>query len=67
LQLEEGQEAYVQMQIVTHGLSTKGHLTRVPRSEGEDELAGLRELSGKDVAKVSDAPLVDLQAMPEKK
>jgi len=67
LQLEEGQEVYVQMQIVAHGLSVKGHLTRVTNSEGEDELVSLRELSSKDVAKISDAQLADLQATPEKK
>jgi hypothetical protein len=67
LQLEDGQEIYVQMQIVTHGLGAKGHLTQVSSSEGEDEIASLSELSGKDVAKVSDANLADLQAMPEKK
>jgi hypothetical protein len=67
LQLEDGQEIYVQMQIVTHGLSAKGHLTQVSSSEGEDEIASLSELSGKDVAKVSDANLADLQTTPEKK
>jgi hypothetical protein len=55
------------MQMVTHGLSVKGHLTQVSNSEGEDQLAGLRELSGKEVAKVSEAQLADLQATPEKK
>jgi hypothetical protein len=67
VQLEEGQEAYVQMQIVTHGLGVKGHLTQVSVSEGEDEIVGLHELSGKDIATVSSAQMADLQAMPEKK
>ena len=67
LHLEEGQDIYVQMQIVTHGLGAKGHLTQVSSSEGEDEVVSLHELSGKDVATVSDANLADLQAMPEKK
>lgn len=67
LQFEEGQEIYVQMQVVTHGLGAKGHLTQVSSSEGEDEIVSLHELSGKDVATVSDANLADLQAMPEKK
>jgi hypothetical protein len=67
LRLEEGQEAYLQMQIVTHGLSVKGHLTRVSSADGAEELAGLRELNGNDVAKVSDAAVANLQAMPEKK
>lgn len=67
LHLEEGQDVYVQMQIVTHGLSAKGHLAQVSNSEGEDEIVSLHELSGKDVATVSDANLADLQTMPEKK
>jgi hypothetical protein len=67
LQLEEGQEVYLGMQMVTHGLSIKGHLSQVSNSEGEDEIAGLHELSGKDVATISGAQLADLQAMPEKK
>jgi hypothetical protein len=64
--LEEGQEVYVQMQIVAHGLSVKGHLTQVSSSEGEDEIVSLHELSSKDIATASDAQLTDLQAMPEK-
>ena len=67
LHLDDGQEIYVQMQIVAHGFSVKGHLVQVSNSEGEDELVGLRELSANDVAKVSDAALADLQAIPEKK
>jgi hypothetical protein len=67
LHLEEGQDVYVQMQIIAHGFSVKGHLTQVSNSEGEDEVASLSELSGKDVGKVSDANLADLQVMPEKK
>ena len=67
LQLEEGQEAYLQMQMITRGLSMKGHLWRVSNSEGEDEIVGLHELSAKEVAKVSDGALADLQTMPEKK
>ena len=67
LQLEEGQEVYVQLQIVTHGFHVNGHLTQVSNSEGEDEIASLHELSSKDVAKISDAAQADLQAIPEKK
>lgn len=67
IQLEEGQEAYVQMEIVTHGLSVKGHLKQVSNAEGEDEIASLHELNGKDIATVSDANLADLQVTPEKK
>ena len=67
LHLEEGQEVYLQMQMIIHGFSVKGHLKQVSNSDGEDELVGFHELSGKDVAAVSDANLADLQAMPEKK
>ncbi len=67
LQLDEGQEVYVQMEIVTHGLSAKGHLKKISKSEGEDEIASLHELNDKDVATISGAALSDLQAMPEKK
>jgi hypothetical protein len=67
LQLEEGQEVYLQMEMVTHGLKMKGHLTRVSSEEGIDELAWLHELSSNDFAKASDAALADLQAVPEKK
>ncbi len=67
LHLEEGQKTYVQMQMVFHGLSTKGHLKQVSNSEGQDEIASLQELSGKDVATVSDAQVADLQAVLEKK
>jgi len=45
----------------------KGHLKKVSNTEGEDELASLHELSGKDVATASGVALGDLQAVPEKK
>jgi hypothetical protein len=67
LNLKEGQEVYLQMQMVTHGLSMKGHLIQVSSEEAVDELSGLHELSSSDFAKASDAALADLQAMPEKK
>lgn len=67
LHLEEGQDVYVQMQIIAHGFSVKGHLKQVSSSEGEDELVGFHELSGKDVITLADANLGDLQATPEKK
>jgi hypothetical protein len=67
LPLKEGQDVYVQMQIIAHGFSVKGHLKQVSNPEGEDEVASLYELGGKDVAKVSDANPADLQATPEKK
>jgi len=67
LQLGEGQEAYVEMEIVTHGFHVNGHLKQVSNSEGQDEIASLHELSGKDVATVSDAQVADLQAVLEKK
>jgi hypothetical protein len=67
LNLEAGQEAYVQMQLIFRGFSMKGHLTQVSNSEGLDELSGLSELSSNDFTKASDARLADLQAKPEKK
>jgi hypothetical protein len=67
LNLEGGQEVYVQMQMIFHGLSVKGHLTHVSNSEGADELSGLSELSSSDFTKVSEAQLAELQAVPEKK
>ncbi len=67
LHLEEGQDVYLQMQMISHGLSMKGHLTQVSSSDGEYEVASLYELDGKDVATVSDANLAALQAMAEKK
>jgi hypothetical protein len=67
LNLEAGQEAYVQMQLIFRGFSMKGHLTQVSNSEGLDELSGLSELSSNDFTKASDARLAGLQAKPEKK
>jgi len=67
LRLEEGQEVYVQMQMLPKGLSMKGHMTQVSSGEGEDEVAQLREMNAKEVIKVSDVSLADLQAIPEKK
>src|SRR5262249_32690477 len=67
LRLDPGQEAYVEMQIIFHGLAVKGHLRQVSNSEGADDLVSLHELSGKDVSTISDAQLPDLQAMPDTK
>ena len=66
LRLDEGQDVYVEMQMSIRGLTLKGHLRQVSNSEGGDELAILHELSGKDVATISDAPLSDLQATPDR-
>jgi hypothetical protein len=67
LNLEAGQEVYVQMQLIFRGFSMKGHLSQVSSSEGLDELSGLSELSSNDFTEASDARLADLQAKPEKK
>ena len=67
LQLEEGQDIYIQMQIVIHGLSAKGHIEQIPSGEGEDEVAGLREADAKEVTRVSAENLAELQAVPRKK
>jgi hypothetical protein len=67
LNLQEGQEIYLQMQMLTHGLSMKGHLVQVANSDGEDEITGLRQLSEKDVVKASEANLAEFQAHPEVK
>ena len=67
LQLEEGQEIYIQMQMAPHGLGMKGHLVLVSNGEGEDEMVHLTEMNAKDVVKVSGVSLADLQAIQEKK
>jgi hypothetical protein len=67
LHLEQGQEIYVQMQMLAKGMSMKGHMVLVLSGEGEDEVAHLRQMDAKEVIKVSDANLADLQALPEKK
>jgi hypothetical protein len=67
LHVEEGQEFYLQMQMAARGFGTKGHLVQVSNAEGEDEVAHLREMSAKNVAKISDASLADLQAVRQKK
>jgi hypothetical protein len=66
--LEEGQEFYLQMQlVVVRKGGFKGHLVRVDNADGEEEVPNLNELGGKDVRKVSDADLAELQAIPELK
>lgn len=67
LQLEDGQEIYLQVQMVTHRLTAQGHMERVGNEEGEDEIARLHQLGDKDLTKVSDANLADLQAVPDVK
>jgi hypothetical protein len=64
--LEEGQEFYLQMQlVVVRKGGFKGHLVRVDNADGEEEVANLNELRDKDVRKLSDADLAALQATPE--
>lgn len=63
--LEEGKELYLQTQlVVVRKGGFKGHLVRVDNAVGEEEVAKLNELRGKDVRKVSDANLADLKAIP---
>jgi len=68
VRLEEGQEFYLQMQlVVVRKGGFKGHLVRVDNADGEEEVANLNELRDKDVRKVSDADLAELKATPEVK
>ena len=68
VRLGEGQEFYLQMQLVAvHKGGFKGHLAQVDNADGEDEVANLNELRDKDVRKVSDADLAELKATPEVK
>ena len=66
--LEEGQELFLQMQLTVarhHGFQNR--LIQVDNEGGEEKIAGLRQLGDKEVAKVSDANLAELQAAPEVK
>jgi hypothetical protein len=64
--LEEGQESYLQMQLVVmHKGGFKGHLTLADNADGEDEVAKLNELRDKDVRKLSDGDLAALRATSE--
>jgi hypothetical protein len=65
VRLEEGQELYLQMQLTVarHG-GFKNRLVQVDNEAGEEKVAGLRQLGDKEVAKVSDANLAELQAAP---
>jgi len=68
VRLEEGQEFYLQMQlVVVRKGGFKGHLVRVDNADGEEEVANLNELRDKDATKVSDADLAELKAAPEVK
>jgi hypothetical protein len=68
VRLEEGQELYLQMQLtVAKRGGFKNRLVQVDNEEGEEKVAGLRQLGDKDVTKVSDADLAELQAVPEVK
>jgi hypothetical protein len=68
VRLEEGEELYLQMQlVVVRKGGFKGHLVRVDNADGEDKVANLNELPDKDVRKVSDADLAELKATPEVK
>lgn len=66
--LEEGQELYLKMQLTIvrhHGFQNR--LVQIDNEDGEEKAAGLHQLREKDVAKVSDANLAELQATPELK
>ena len=68
VRLEEGQELYLQMQLTIvkhHGFQNR--LVQVDNEKGEEKAAGLSQLADKQVAKVSDANLTELQAAPEVK
>jgi hypothetical protein len=67
--LEEGQELYLQMQLTISKFKRgfTNRLVQVDNEEGEDKVATLHQLDDKDVAKVSDADLVELKATPEVK
>jgi hypothetical protein len=66
VRLEEGQEFYLQVQlVVVRKGGFKGHLVRVDNADGEEEVANLNELRDKDVRKISDAVLAELKATPE--
>jgi len=63
--LEEGQELYLQMHLVTGKHGFKGHLDRVENAEGEEKVANLNQLRDKEVRRVSEADLAELKAAPE--
>jgi len=66
VRLEEGQELYLQMQLViVRGF--KGHLVQVDNADGEEKVANLNELPDKEVRKVSRADLAEVKAAPEVK
>jgi len=68
VRLEEGQELYLQMQlVVVHKGGFKGHVVQVDNADGEEEVANLNELPAKEVRKVSDVDLGELKAAPEVK
>ena len=68
VRLQQGQEFYLQMQLVTvRKGGFKGHLIRVDNANGEEQVANLNELRDKDVTKVSDTNLAELKAAPEVK
>jgi len=67
LSLEEGQDVYIEMQGVVHGLGIRWHFKQVSTEEGEDQVAGYRESNPKNVVKISSVSLTDLRATPDKK
>jgi hypothetical protein len=55
------------MQMVAKGMGMRGHMVQVSSGEGEDEVARLREMNAKEVIKIADVSLADLQVIPENK
>jgi hypothetical protein len=67
VRLEEGQELYLQMLLFVSKHDFRNRLIQVDNEDGEEEVATLHQLGGKDVRKISDADLAELRAVPEVK
>jgi hypothetical protein len=68
VRLEEGQELYLQMQLtVSKRGGFKNRLVQIDNENGEEKAATLHQLGDKDVTRVSDEDLAELQAVPEVK
>ncbi len=55
------------MQLTLSQRGFKNRLVQVDNEDGEEKVATLHQLGDKDVRKVSDADLAELQATPEVK
>ena len=65
VRLEEGQELYLQMQLTVSKRGFTNRLVHVDNEEGEEKAATLHQLDDKEVTKIADANLAQLQAVPE--